>query len=242
VRAIRVSMLTLRVRDVVRATPRSLIVQLEHGGTPLEYRAGQAVRAGLSGQPVRRPYSLALAPHEARASGRLELLVGLDVDGSPGGHLAGLGPDTLVDVEGPAGTFCFPAQPRERHFLFVAGGTGIAPLRAMLHEALARDEDWSVAVVYSARTADEFAYGDELRGLAKTRRIQLWQTVTREPAEAWSGQRGRIALSHLEEMVQVRETLCFVCGPHALVEDVPGLLRQLGIASGRIRIEDWGSG
>lgn len=241
-RAIRASMLTLRVRDVVRATPRSLIVQLEHGGTPLEYRAGQAVRVGLSGQPVRRPYSLALAPHEARASGRLELLVGLDVDGSPGSHLEGLGPDTLVDVEGPSGTFCFPAQPRERHLLFVAGGTGIAPLRAMLHEALARDEDWSVAVVYSARTADEFAYGDELRGLAKARRIQLWETVTREPAEAWSGRRGRIALSHLEEMVQVAETLCFVCGPHALVEDVPRLLRQMGIASGRIRIEDWGSG
>jgi ferredoxin-NADP reductase len=234
-------MLTLRIRDVVRATARSLIVQLELRGASLDYRAGQAVLVGLSGQAVRRPYSLALAPHEARASGLLELLVGLEVNGSPGSHLEGLGPGTLVDVEGPAGTFCFPAQPRERHFLFVAGGTGIAPLRAMLHEALARNEEWSLSVVYSARTAQEFAYGDELRGLARTRRIQLWQTVTREPAEAWSGRRGRIALHHLEEMVQVPETLCFVCGPHALVEDVPRLLRQMGIASGRILIEDWGS-
>ena len=97
-----------------------------------------------------------------------------------------------------------------------------------------------MSVVYSARTADEFAYGDELRALAKTRRIQLWQTVTREPAEAWTGRRGRIALHHLEEMVQDPETLCFVCGPHALVEDVPRLLQQAGVAAGRIRTEDWG--
>jgi ferredoxin-NADP reductase len=235
-------MLTLRVRHVARATPRSLIVQLQLGADALEYRAGQAVLVGRAGQPARRPYSLALAPHEARSSGMLELLVGLDVDGSPGSHLAGIAAGVPLDVEGPAGAFCFPAQPRERHFLFVAGGTGIAPLRAMLHEALARDEGWSVAVVYSARTAEEFAYGDELRGLAKARRIRLWQTVTREPAEAWSGRRGRIALHHLEEMIQVAETLCFVCGPHALVEDVPRLLRQLGVASGRILIEGWGSG
>ena len=234
-------MLTLRVRDVARATPRSLIVQLDLAGHVLEYCAGQAVLVGQHGQPVRRPYSLALAPHEARTSGRLELLVGLDPAGSPGPHLADLAPGVALDIEGPVGSFHFPEQPPERHFLFVAGGTGIAPVRAMMHDALARGKQWTVSLVYSARTASEFAYGDELRALAKTRRIQLWQTVTREPAEAWTGRRGRIALHHLEEMVQDPETLCFVCGPHALVEDVPRLLQQAGIAPDRIRTEDWGS-
>jgi Na+-transporting NADH:ubiquinone oxidoreductase subunit F len=233
-------MLTLRVREVARATPRSLIVQLDLAGAVLEYRAGQAVLVGQTSQPVRRPYSLALAPHEARETGTLELLMGLDPDGSPGSHLSGLTPGQEIDVEGPIGSFHFPEHPEERNLLFVAGGTGIAPLRAMLHEALARGEEWAVSVVYSARTSDEFAYGDELRGLARTRRIQLWQTVTREPAEAWTGRRGRIALHHLEEMVQDPETLCFVCGPHALVEDVPRLLQQAGVAPDRIRTEDWG--
>ena len=234
-------MFTLRVREVARATPRSLIVQLDLAGAVLDYRAGQAVLVGPTGEPVRRPYSLALAPHEARESGTLELLVGLDASESPGTHLSGVTPGMSVVVDGPIGSFQFPEHPRERHFLFVAGGTGIAPLRAMMHEALARGEEWAVSVVYSARTPDEFAYGDELRGLARTRRIQLWQTVTREPAEAWTGRRGRIALHHLEEMVQDPETLCFVCGPHALVEDVPRLLQQAGIAPARIRTEDWGN-
>lgn len=232
---------TLRVLDVAPATPRSRIVELEFAGDPLWYRAGQAVLVGLTGQSVRRPYSLALAPYEARERGRLELLVGLDADGSPGPHLDGLAQGASLDVDGPVGSFVFPEHPRERHFLFVAGGTGIAPLRAMLHEALARGGPTTMSVVYSARTADEFAYGDELRGLARSRRIQLWQTVTREPADAWTGKRGRIALHHLEEMVPDPETLCFVCGPNALVEDVPRLLRQVGIARDRIRTEGWGS-
>lgn len=233
-------MLTLRVREVAPATPRALIVQLDLAGAALDYRAGQAVLVGRHSQPVRRPYSLALAPHEARASGTLELLVGLEATGSPGDHLAGLAPGMLADVDGPVGSFHFPEHPRERRFLFVAGGTGIAPLRAMLHEALAHEGELAVSLVYSARTADEFAYGDELRGLAAAHRIQLWQTVTREPAEAWTGWRGRIALHHLQEMVQDPDTLCFVCGPHALVEDVPHLLQQVGIAPDRIRTEDWG--
>jgi ferredoxin-NADP reductase len=234
-------MLTLRVRDVAHATPRSIIVRLDLAGAVLDYRAGQAVLVGHTGDAVQRPYSVALAPHEARESGMLELLVGLDAQESPGGHLSTLVPGMHVDVDGPIGSFQLPDEPRERHFLFVAGGTGIAPLRAMLHEALARTHEWTISMVYSARTPDEFAYGDELRAIAKTRRIQLWQTVTREPAEAWTGRRGRIALHHLEEMVQDSETLCFVCGPHALVKDVPRLLQQAGIAPGRIRTEDWGS-
>ena len=233
-------MLTLRVQDVAQATPRSLIVTLDLAGAALDYRAGQAVLVAQRGQAPRRPYSLALAPHEARASNTLELLVGLDAGESPDRHLSGVTPGMSVEVEGPIGSFQFPEHPRERTFLFVAGGTGIAPLRAMLHEALAREEGWSVSVVYSARTAGEFAYGDELRALAKARRIQLWQTVTREPAEAWSGRRGRIALHHLEEMVQDPESLCFVCGPHALVEDVPRLLQRVGVSPDRIKTEDWG--
>jgi len=43
---------------------------------------------------------------------------------------------TLVDVEGPLGTFTFPEPPGQPQLLFVAGGTGIAPLRAMIDHAI----------------------------------------------------------------------------------------------------------
>jgi ferredoxin-NADP reductase len=43
----------------------------------------------------------------------------------------------------------------------------------------------------------------------------------------------------LEAAVISPETLCFVCGPDALVHDVPGMLRDIGVPEERIRVEEW---
>jgi len=232
-------LLTLTLREVERATPRAAIVRLALGGRQFDYAAGQAVLFGRSGQADRRPYSLATSPAECRDRDELELLVGLDAVGQTGPHLGTLTAGMSVDVEGPVGSFTFPPAPAENRFLFVAGGTGIAPLRAMLHEALARPAPTQISVIYSARTPNEFAYGPELRALAAAGRLSLWQTVTREAEEHWDGAQGRIALGHLRSMLQDTETLCFLCGPHALVREISPLLEQLGIAPERVRVEEW---
>ena len=99
------------------------------------------------------------------AIGSLELLVGRRRDGEPG-RTCTLDRGALVDVEGPLGRFTFPRRPDERRFLFIAGGTGIAPLRAMLRHALSVPHD-GIGLLYSARTAGEFAYEDELRGAGR---------------------------------------------------------------------------
>jgi ferredoxin-NADP reductase len=231
--------LTLPIREVLPATPRARIVRLDLGGRPFVYKAGQAVIVGAHASAQGKPYSLASAPEDAQRDGWLELLVGIDERGTTGPPLA-LDPGSLVDVEGPTGTFTFPPAPAERRFLFIAGGTGIAPLRAMLHHALMiphRD----VGLVYSARTPDDFAYRDEWHALARAGRIELRQTVTRPDGDAaWAGGRGRIGRTELEPLVHDRATLCFLCGPPTLVEETKKLLQDLGITDGRIRIEEWG--
>jgi ferredoxin-NADP reductase len=233
--------LTLQIREVIPSTPRAVVLMLDLGGQSFAYRAGQAVLVGDADRVEQRPYSIANAPREAEADNALELLVGLEADTTAGPHLPDLAPGTRVLVDGPLGSFVLPDSPEERRFLFVAGGTGIAPLRAMLHEVLARDNAASISVIYSARTADEFAYGPELRALAASGRITLWQTVTRDAGEHWDGAQGRIAGGHLRSMIQDRATLCFLCGPHALVREVSPLLEQLGVSRERVRVEDWAS-
>src|SRR4051812_18421088 len=128
-------MLTLPIRDVVRATPRARIVRLDLGGSVFSYRPGQAVLVASHDYTRRRPYSIAAAPDDAAREDALELLVGVDESGSAGSHLT-IAPKALVDVEGPIGRFTFPDAPQEEHFVFIAGGTGIAPLRAMMRHAL----------------------------------------------------------------------------------------------------------
>jgi ferredoxin-NADP reductase len=230
-------LLTLAIREVIPATPRARIVRLELGGAVFEYAAGQAVLVGAAGGP-KRPYSVAASPEEARREGCLELLVGVDAHGTPGPHLT-LERGRVVDVNGPLGTFTFPAAPAERRFVFIAGGTGIAPLRAMLHHGLAIPHE-EIGLLYSARTPDEFAYEDELRALAHDGRIELRQTVTRPVGDGWSGARGRIGRAFVEPLVHDPATLCFICGPPALVAEMPAILTELGIDRSRIRVEQWG--
>jgi ferredoxin-NADP reductase len=189
------------------------------------------------GHERRKPYSIASAPEDAERDGYLELLVGVDAQGKAGPHLI-LRPGEAVDVEGPIGRFTFPAQPAERRFLFVAGGTGIAPLRAMLRHAL-QVPHREIGLLYSARTPLDFAFEDEFRTLAREGEIHLRQTVTRETGDRWDGTRGRISQADLAPLVHDRETLCFVCGPPALVADIPKLLGELGVEPARVRIEEW---
>src|SRR3989442_380673 len=144
-----------------------------------------------------------------------------------------------VDVEAPFGSFTFPSEPAERRFVFIAGGTGIAPLRAMLRHALAIPHR-EVGLVYSARTPDDFAYEQELRALAREGRIELRQTITRTGGDAaWAGGRGRIGRAELEPLVHDPATLCFVCGPQTLVDGTTKLAQELGVPRARLRVEEW---
>jgi len=230
-------LLTLPIREVLPATPRARIARLDLNGHAFEYAAGQAVLIATEGHDKRRPYSIAAAPEDARRDGYVELLIGVDEHGAPGPHLT-LETGHRVDVEGPIGAFTFPAAPDERRFVFIAGGTGIAPLRAMLHHALMRPHR-NIGLFYSVRTPDEFAYEEELHRLARDGKIELRQTVTRANDANWTGPRGRLKREALEELVHDPATLCFVCGPPSLVDEMPKLLAELGISRERIKIEEW---
>jgi ferredoxin-NADP reductase len=231
--------LTLPVRQLVVATPTSRILRLDVADARFRYKAGQSVMLGLHGQTLRKPYSIASAPEQARRDHMLEFLIKVDAAGSAGAHLAGLHRGVRVDLEGPFGSFVFPDDPPERRFLFIAGGTGITPLRAMLWHVLLARRRGQVTVLYSARSPDEFAYRRELQELARTGRIGLQLFATRNAGPRWRADLGRINLARLMRHVEDPATLCFVCGPASLVETVPALLRQLGVPSTRIRTEEW---
>jgi len=230
-------LLTLPIHDVQPATPRARLVRIDLAGRDFPYRPGQAVLIARHDYEARQPYSIAAAPEDAARDGWLELLVGFDETGSPGPHLT-LDVGSLVDVEGPIGRFTFHAQPADAACAFIAGGTGIAPLRAMLRHALS-SPNRRIGLLYSARTPGEFAFEQEWRELARQGRIEYRQTVTRDAPSDWIGRRGRIGASDLAPLVHDPSTMCFVCGPQALVHEVPKLLNDLGVARDRIRVEEW---
>jgi ferredoxin-NADP reductase len=216
------------------------LLRLDLGGHRLDFLPGQAVMAAAHGRDERRPYSIACSPERATETGRLELLVALE-PGSPAAHLSHVAAGSSVDVEGPLGDFTFPVRPEQRRVLFVAGGTGIAPLRAMLDHALRHNGSPTISMLYSARRSDEFAFIDELQAHARSGRLELHQTVTRDDSTAWEGARGRIGRSHFESVLhEPAATLCFVCGPTLLVTESVATLSALGVPGSLIRTEQWG--
>lgn len=233
--------LLLPVVSFEPVTPWSRQLTLDLGTRSFAFDAGQAVYLGRADQSVRKPYSIACAPGDAAADRRLEFLIAADPNAPPEPHLADLSAATPVEVSGPVGRFVLPA-PLPGSALFVAGGTGIAPLRAMLRHLLAASPEAHAGVVHAARTAADFAYADELRRLANTGRIRLSVSASREPRDSgWTGQRGRLTADDLRPHLGGVPVppVCFVCGPPGFVTHVTALLGSLGVPPDRIRREEW---
>ena len=230
---------TFPIREAIAATPRAHILRLDLQGRRFPYRAGQAAYLQPEGAEKPRPYSFASAPEETARHGLIEFLVQTGSDKSSGLTPDLLRPGTPVDLEGPLGSFTFPDHPDERRFVFIAGGIGIAPLRAMLWHTLLSERDGHAGLIYSVRSPEEFAYLDEFEGLEREHRIDFRHTVTRASSGDWAGRHGRIDATFLRDLVVPGETLCFLCGPPALVGAIPPQLRRLGVRDDQIKMEQW---
>ena len=234
-------MVTAPLLEVAAVTPRSRLLVVDLSARAVGFRAGQAVLIGWHGESERRPYSIACSPEAAAERARLELLISLDAPGEIARRLPDAAQGTLVDVEGPLGTFVFPEPPAQQRLLFVAGGTGIAPLRAMIDHALRHHARARLALLYSVRRPDEFAFLDELRAHERAGRLELHATVTRDDvASTWAGGRGRIGRSHFEQLLHdPADTLCFICGPPQMVAESAATVKSLGVPDSQIRTEGW---
>jgi ferredoxin-NADP reductase len=232
-----VALLTVPLARVEQASVRSRLLIADISGYPFQYLPGQAVMMAPHGAPARRPFSLASSPDRATETHSVELLIAME-GGSEDLRWATAG--ALIDLEGPFGTFTFPASVEESRVLFVAGGTGIAPVRAMLDHALRRHPTQKISLLYSTRRSDEFVFTEEFRDHERAGRIELHQTVTRDDSTSWDGKRGRISRSHFEVVLhEPASTLCFVCGPASLVSESAATLEELGVPAALIRTEDW---
>lgn len=225
--------MTFKIRDICTATPRTRIIRLELEGRRFDYEPGQGVFIG-SENIKGSVFSLATPPEESHRSGYLEILGRV---GQPDNSLINAG---VVQVAGPVGRFTLPSElAKNRRLIFIAGGTGIAPVRSMLRRAI-NTMGCRIDVLYSARDPEEFPYASELQSLAKRGSIKLWQTVTREGgSKTWTGARGRIGAAVLEPLVVDPTTVFLICGPLALVNSTQHVLQELRVSPERIRTDRW---
>ncbi len=227
----------MRLLSNALATPTTRIVRVALDGATFPYRAGQAASIAVDPGEPGTPYSIASAPAETAVTSYLEFLVKVDGTSRFGARVAQLQPGLPLLVSGASGRFAVGDDASRQPLLFIAGGTGIAPLRSMIHDCFHGGRRDPIALVYSARSPEEFAYLDELRNLDAAGKLALTLTLTGD-AKEWRHARGRAGDRHLADLA-TPQTRCFICGPPSMVTDVPQALIRLGVPREQIRTEDW---
>lgn len=230
------------VADVIEETPRVRSLVLNVAGWP-GHRPGQHVDVRLTGEDgyrAQRSYSIASAPE----AGHVMLTVERIEEGEVSPYLASEARrGDQFEVRGPIGGYFVWTVADGGPLFLVAGGSGIAPLMAMLRHRAAVGSTVPTRLLYSSRTFDDVIYRRELESLAgRGDGLQVVHTLTRQPPPGWHGDTRRIDRDMLAQVgfAPRLRPITFICGPTSLVEGVARALRELGHEPASIKTERFG--
>jgi ferredoxin-NADP reductase len=125
----------------------------------------------------------------------------------------------------------------------IAGGSGIAPLAAMLRHRERRNVRAPALLLYSSRSLEDIIYREELDAMARRDpNLRVINTLTRKQPEGWTGYRRRVDKAMLAEACVPPEQnpKIYICGSTPLVEDVSRFLVELGHPPLTIKTERFG--
>lgn len=224
------SLLTARLTRSEGLSDRTKHLEFEVQGQPeFDFAAGQfiSVREPRSdGKHITRAYSLASPP---RDSNRFDLCLNRVDEGFMSNYLCDLEPGTDVHFHGPHGHFVL--KPERRDAVFIATGTGIAPLRGMIHWLFAdesRHEGHEFWLVYGTRYEKDVYYREEFEQLAREHPNFHYIITLSRPAEDWKGVKGYVQ-EHVREIVGDRKDMeAYICGLNNMVSANRQQLKDLG--------------
>ena len=193
-------------------------------GERIKFHPGQFVLVHhAEAGPVKRAYSIASPPDAGKA---LELCVKHIRSGALQNYLFQMQPGQEVVLEGPHGHFLLRQPVRDS--LFVAAGTGIAPIRSMIGHALRQGAANRLQLLFGARSEDAILYRHEFEKLAGAHPNFEFHSTLSNAGAGWKGRRGRVQ-EHLFALILEQTDLdVYVCGGRAMVSEVRARLEQTG--------------
>lgn len=228
--------LTLRHQFTVAAVEAEApgIVSIIVSGQALDAvgaRPGQYFRLRALDWPMwwhSHPFSLSAAPRPD------ELRFTVKAVGDYSDAMAGLTPGRWLLVSGPYGALT--AQARERRpVLLVAGGMGIAPLRALFEDV---DDDLAVTLLYRTERADQIVFRTELDDLAGDLDATVHYLTGPAPTGDGGDQDDPLSCHRLTTLVpQLADHDAYVCGPPGMVATTVRSLRAAGLDRHHIHAE-----
>ena len=229
------------IERIAPLTPRIVSVILK--AELARHIAGQHLDVRLTapdGYAAQRSYSIASAPGQP-----VELIIEKLDDGevSPYFHDIAQAGDA-IEVRGPLGGHFIWRAEDGGPVLLVAGGSGIAPLMAMVRDWAGGAGSTPLMLVCSARTWEELAFGEELERIEAGRPdFRFVAAITRGPGHRPADRTQRLDAPALKELIAQWGRVprhVFVCGSNRFVEGVTRGLADASLPAGMIRTERYG--
>ena len=196
-------------------------------GAALTYAPGQWVNLHVdlgAGETDKRAYSIASAP-DPRHPDEFEVAVTRVDEGSVSLALHALVPGDEIGMEGAYGYFTRTdtvSQPA----LFVATGTGVCPLRAMIEAELRVREGPKIALLLGCRSEVDILYREQFEALAREHARFTFHTTLSRPSPQWVGRRGYVQ-NQLADVIDVdQRPHVYICGLSTMVDEVRSTLKR----------------
>lgn len=226
-----------KITDIIELGPDTRIFRFEpvEGKIP-DYRVGQFAFLHILDEKgesiVKRPYSIASAPHMPY----IELCIKL-VKGELTGRLESMERGAILGMEEPTGPIRFNDEEKAG---LIAGGTGISLAISILRHIAHKKLKGEFCLFYSVRKKENILYRNELEELQKNPQIKVVITLTREEDE-WEGEKGRLCHTVIEKYVSApKEFSWWICGPMGMLKAMRECLSSCGVDPKKIHMEGWG--
>jgi len=221
--------MTCKVAGLAQATHDIRVVRLsvETGG-PFDFSAGQYAQLTFGDLPP-RDFSMASRPDEEILEFHIRM--------TPGGAVSPYVADQLsegetVKVVGPYGA----AHLRDGHrgpVVALAGGSGLAPIKTIVEEALGTGMSQPIALYFGARAERDVYLEDHFRALAAAHPNFSFTPVLSAPDGEQAGQKGRrtgyLADALASDFADLDGAKAYLAGPPVMVETCTDALRKLGV-------------
>lgn len=207
----------------------------------ISFEAGQYILLDVPGTEQKKSYSITSDPSLEH---KIELLVNISPKGLGSSYLGQLKPGDGISFMAPAGKFTV-AQPDseigkdEKTLTFVATGSGITPLRSMILDQLNNKKDTRKMILYwGLRTENNMFWEDDFLQLSESYPNFTFHPVLSQAGPEWPFCRGRVT-SCLSLHPMLESSGYYLCGSHAMIEDVSALLLNKGIEKQHIHKEEF---
>ena len=213
------------------------------GNATFPYVAGQAIDLTFptAGRPDPRghvrPFTIASAPGGSR------ITIATRIRQSPFKQDLLEAPiGTELYASDPWGDFVIPEG--EMDVVFLAGGIGVTPFRAMIQDAVARTSPVEMSLIHSSRTPEEAPFYEEFRRFSGSHTTLAYlptMTQAERSAHPWHGERRRVDAAFLRDVLSDDLAAAFymIAGPPAFVTGVNAALAELGVPAARIRLDQF---